>query len=130
MRILVDTNVLVSTLLFPKSIPSFALEHIINHHDLFLCQQNIDELNRVIGKIAPELLGNIKEYLESLPFRLLQNGPQSNTKLRDETDQLILDAAIAYHIDIVVTGDMDFLAIGLTKPECMTARQYLEKFGR
>jgi predicted nucleic acid-binding protein len=44
MRILVDTNVIISAGLFPESYVGKALKHIIKNHNLILCQYTLDEL--------------------------------------------------------------------------------------
>lgn len=40
MRILIDTNILFSALLFPNSKPSRVLLYIANHHEIVLCDRN------------------------------------------------------------------------------------------
>ena len=44
MRILVDTNILFSALVFPCSKPSRALLYIADNHEIVLCDRNIAEL--------------------------------------------------------------------------------------
>ena len=41
MRILVDTNVLFSALVFPRSKPARALLYIADNHEIVLCDRNI-----------------------------------------------------------------------------------------
>lgn len=53
MRILIDTNILFSALLFPKSKPSQALLHIADHHEIILCDRNITELRDILNRKAP-----------------------------------------------------------------------------
>jgi predicted nucleic acid-binding protein len=43
MRVLVDTNVLLSALWFRKSGVARALFYVVNNHELVLCDQNIAE---------------------------------------------------------------------------------------
>ena len=128
MRILVDTNVLFSALLFPKSVPSEALKHVVDNHDLFLCKQNVEELREIIARKAPEYLPSLADFLAALPFTLISDSSRSKTTIRDETDQPIIDAAINALVDIIITGDKDFLAMELPKPKCITPKQYLEAF--
>jgi predicted nucleic acid-binding protein len=47
---LADTNILISALLFPKSVPSRALLHAAKNHDLILSDYNITELRRIAFK--------------------------------------------------------------------------------
>jgi predicted nucleic acid-binding protein len=58
MRILIDTNVLFSALLFPSSKPSKALFHVAENHIIVLCDRNISELRDILQRKARELLGN------------------------------------------------------------------------
>ena len=41
MRILVDTNILFSALVFPRSKPAKALLYIADNHEIVLCDRNI-----------------------------------------------------------------------------------------
>ena len=49
--------------------------------------------------------------------------------MRDAKDQPILNAAIAAHVDIILTGDKDFLCLDIKRPKCMTASQFLNAEG-
>lgn len=46
--------------------------------------------------------------------------------MRDEKDQPILNAAILYDVDIILTGDKDFLSLDMDHPKCMTVAQFLD----
>ena len=50
-------------------------------------------------------------------------------RIRDVKDQPILNAAILYDVDVILTGDKDFLSLDLDRPACMTAAQFLESEG-
>lgn len=54
MRILIDTNILFSALLFPRSKPALALLHVANHHEMVLCDRNIAELHDILKRKAPK----------------------------------------------------------------------------
>lgn len=50
------------------------------------------------------------------------------TKLiRDAKDQPILNAAIVADVDVILTGDKDFLSLEMEHPRCMTVAQFLEE---
>ena len=49
--------------------------------------------------------------------------------IRDAKDQPILNAAIVSDVDIVLTGDKDFLSLDMEHPKCMTVAQFLESEG-
>ena len=48
-RVLVDTNVVISALLFPTSVPAQALSLVLDRHVLVLTQWVLDELHRIVG---------------------------------------------------------------------------------
>lgn len=50
MRILVDTNILFSALIFPRSKPSQALLYIADNHEIVLCDRNIAELRDILRR--------------------------------------------------------------------------------
>lgn len=53
MRILVDTNILFSALLFPRSKPAKILLYIAQNHEMVLCVRNITELRDILNRKAP-----------------------------------------------------------------------------
>ena len=45
--------------------------------------------------------------------------------IRDVNDRPIMRSAVAARADIVLTGDKDFLESGITRPQIMTAAEFL-----
>ncbi|HIR53836.1 MAG TPA: putative toxin-antitoxin system toxin component, PIN family [Candidatus Onthovicinus excrementipullorum] len=126
MRILIDTNILFSALLFPKSKPSQALLHIADHHEIVLCDRNITELRDILTRKAPQLLADAEVLLAELSYELIPAVDHAEKLIRDAKDQPILNAAIVSDVDIILTGDKDFLCLSMEHPKCMTAAQFLE----
>lgn len=52
-RVLVDTNIAISTLLFPNSTPARALALVLDEHRLVLTDWIIDDLHEVSGASVP-----------------------------------------------------------------------------
>ena len=48
--------------------------------------------------------------------------------IRDAKDQPILNAAIVYGVDIILTGDKDFLSLKLESPQCMNVAEFLSEY--
>ena len=63
MRILVDTNILFSALVFPQSKPARALLYIADNHEIVLCDRNIAELRDILGRKAPKYLPDAEVLL-------------------------------------------------------------------
>lgn len=48
--------------------------------------------------------------------------------MRDVFDLPILISAILEDVDLLITGDKDFKAVDIEKPEILTPTEYLEKY--
>ena len=120
MRILVDTNVLFSALLFPNSKPAQALFHVADNHEMVLCDRNISEIREILKRKAPQFLSDAEVLLAE---------DHAEKLIRDAKDQPILNAAIVFDVDIILTGDKDFLSLDMEHPKCMTIAEFLEYEG-
>ena len=108
-RVLVDTNVVISALLFPNSTPARALALVLDEHRLVLTDWIIDELHEVVGRKRPDLLAALDTFLAGIDYELASPGDPS-VPISDPGDQPILDAAVAGAVDVIVTGDKAFLS--------------------
>ena len=127
-RVLVDTNVVISALLFPRSAPADVLAHVLASEHLVLTQWIIDELHEVVSRKRPDLLPALETLLASIEFAMAELGqpdPQAPV-IADVDDQPILNAAISADVDVIVTGDKHFLALSLTRPQLLTPRAFLD----
>lgn len=70
MRILVDTNILFSALLYPRSKPAKALLYIANNHSIVLCDRNIVELRDILRRKASGFLPDAEVLLAELSYEL------------------------------------------------------------
>lgn len=131
MRVLIDTNVLISAALYPDSIPYHAYVKAATYpnHGM-ICEQNADEMKRIFNKKFPDRISALDRFL-SMAMLTLELVPVpvdeilSESKLRDAKDRPILRAALSADADIILTGDKDFLESGLKKPKAMTPKEFL-----
>ncbi len=126
MKILVDTNILISALLFPNSKPAKALIYVSEKHDMVLCDRNLYELRDVLKRKAPKVLPDAEVLLAELSYELIPATYCIGSFIRDAKDKPILDAAILADVDIILTGDKDFLSLDMEHPKCMTVVQFFE----
>lgn len=126
MRILVDTNILISAILFPKSLIAKTLLYITNNHSIVFCDQNITELREVLRRKKPDKLPDAEVLLAELSYELIPAVYHTEKLIRDAKDQPILNAAIIADVDIILTGDKDFLSLDMEHPSCMNVTQFLE----
>ena len=127
MRVLIDTNILISAALSSKGTPYQAFIKAVTYpnHGM-VCEQNIDELRRIFNRKFPQKIHALETFL-SLALMTLELAPTpveehvSESKVRDVNDRPILRAAIHAKADILLTGDKDFLESGLATPQILTA---------
>jgi putative PIN family toxin of toxin-antitoxin system len=122
--VLVDTNVIVSALVFPGSVPARAMWTVVEQESLVLSDWIVDELRAVVGRKWPDRLPALESLLTAARETVVPLG--TSVEIRDPGDQPILDAAITASVDVIVTGDKDFLGLALDRPAIMTPRQYLD----
>lgn len=129
MKVLVDTNILFSALLFPLSKPARALMHVAGNHQLILTDRNIAELRNILRRKAPQYLADAEVFLAELSYELIPAIDKAEKLIRDPKDEPILNAAIVFNVDIILTGDKDFLSLDMIHPKCMNASDYLRAEG-
>lgn len=131
MKILIDTNILISAALFPNSVPFRAYTKAVSFpHQAIVCEQNIDEMKRVFYRKFPSKIESLDRFLATalLVLDVVPVPDEENSKedlIRDCFDRSILRAAIQAEADILLTGDKDFLESGIKTPKIMTAAQFM-----
>ena len=131
MRVMIDTNVLVSVLVFPSQQMGALMYKITSEHQLVLSSRVVDELLNVTRRKFNGKIETIDRLLSQLPYELVYTPRQPKQglfEIRDEKDYPILYSAIAEDVDIFVTGDKDFAGLSLERPEIITPAGFLEKY--
>ena len=91
-----------------------------------MCKQNITELFDILNRKAPNFVPDAETLLKEMSYTLIPTVKMTKQKIRDMKDQPILNAAITSNVDIIITGDKDFLSLDIKRPKCMTAAEFLE----
>ena len=132
MRILIDTNILISAALNSHGTPYKAyLKAVTYPNKGIICDQNIEELWRIFNRKFPTKISMLEKFLAySLPVIEVATTPEmeedAEKLIRDVKDRPILRAALNAKADVLLTGDKDFLESGVTDPKIMTAAEFLE----
>ena len=127
MKILADTNVIISALLYPQSKPSLALLHAARYHELILSDFNIAELRDTVNEKFPEKNSDLDVLFAVLAFDIVPAPKSPNKLIADPKDSPILNAAILADVDIIISGDKHFLNLSMTHPRVLTPAQYLDE---
>ena len=133
MKVLIDTNILISAALSNNGLPYQAFVKAVSYpnHGV-ICEQNIDEMRRIFNRKFPAKIQALESFL-SLALLTLEIVPTPieeqdiESKIRDINDRPILRAAISAGADILLTGDKDFIESGILNPKVMTATEFVNE---
>ncbi len=131
MRIMLDTNVLISMLFFPSEQFKRILDYITRNHKLVLSSFVIDELFAIADRKFPAKKYALDAFLSDLAYELVYTPyhMQGNLfEIRDKKDYPVLYTAIMENVDIFITGDKDFFDVEIEAPEIMAPASFAERF--
>lgn len=99
-------------------------------HHAIVCEQDIDEMKRVFYRKFPARIEALDRFLAAalLVLDVVPVPDEEDSKedlIRDCLDRPILRAAIQADVDILLTGDKDFLESGIRAPKIMTPAQFM-----
>jgi putative PIN family toxin of toxin-antitoxin system len=121
LRVVLDTNVIVSGLAYPSSIPgrilAFWRQGAI---DVVLSRYILDEVERVLPRFKRLNLtpSEIRDLLDTFLFLadVIEPTSKPDRSLRDLADQPILATLVTSQADYLITGDKDLLVLASTYP--------------
>lgn len=128
---MLDTNVLISVLLFPGTRMDSMMECIFTKHQLVLSSYVVDELKSVVKRKFPKRELAINKLLMMMSFEYVYTPNEIERGLfaiRDIKDYPVLYTAMIEDIDILITGDKDFSDIDIEKPEILSPTEFMEKY--
>ncbi len=131
MRIMLDTNVLLSVLLFPSQRMEHMMRCIFEQHRLVLSSFVLDELTYVIARKFPSRANAVDALLAGMSYELVYTPHEMDRGLfniRDPKDYPVLYTAIAEGVDILITGDKDFAEVDIDRPEIMTPAEFMTEY--
>lgn len=122
LRVILDTNVLVSGIAYPKSVPGKIIAAWRSGSvDVLLSNYILDELRRVLPRLEQRhglTLTEVDDLVDVLSIQadIIEPLPSAEPQLRDLADQPVLGTLLAAlttsGTDYLVTGDKDLLVLG------------------
>jgi len=115
LRLVFDTNVVVSAMLLPLSVPRQALDRAVREGRLLISAATTTERDEVIHRPGFDKYLSEEERIEFLTTLVreaeLVNAVESVTGCRDPRDNKFLELAVSGRATHVVTGDSDLLVL-------------------
>ena len=130
MKVVFDTNILVSALVFPGGRGEAALRRIVEERDqLVISKPILDELLGILaGKFArdAEEVAHVAVFLSGLG--ILVKPRRRLRVVRDDPDNRVLECAVTGRARSLVTGDKALLALGEYRGiRIISLREYLSE---
>lgn len=131
MRIMVDTNVLISLLVFSSKKMNQMMECIFMEHQLVLSSYVVQELKDVVRRKFASKVVVVDTLLAKMNYEYVYTPDMLDATLfviRDVKDYPVLYTAILEDVDILVTGDSDFGDVDVDKPEILKPAEFVERY--
>ncbi len=133
LRVVLDTNVLVSGLAYPDSVPGRILGVWQNGGlSLVLSRYILDEMVRVLPRLARVKLTTeeIRDLADSFMFlaEIVEPSGKVEKALRDRADAPVLQTLQAAQADYLITGDKDLLVLADRYP-IVTPAEFWSRHG-
>jgi putative PIN family toxin of toxin-antitoxin system len=129
-RIVIDTNVFVSAVLLPRSVPRQALDRARSAGILLVSEATVTELDDVLRREKFDRYISNSQRLEFLLAVLREAetvaAVDASVQCRDPKDSKFLELALSGRASHIITGDSDLLELGpFCRIEILTPRSFL-----
>jgi putative PIN family toxin of toxin-antitoxin system len=113
LKVVFDTNIFISALVFPGSLAEKAIFKIIEGEDILLISKQI--LQEILSVLSKKFSGD-KEAISRVAVNLSEIAEMVNPTarirvLKDEPDNRILECAVSGKADVVISGDKKMLKL-------------------
>lgn len=116
MKILLDTNVLISAFVFGGKTGELLSELFDSEHELYISEYVDCEFKEKLNMKWPDKAEKAYSLLHKMAFYFCDSTDQSLGQLRDSKDIPVLSDALYHNMDLILTGDKDFLEADLQHP--------------
>lgn len=132
-RFVVDTNVLISALLFKNSVPFRAIELAEKQGIILYSEATLNELEQVLNRKKFNKYISLEErqvfLLKFVSASELVSIKETIAVCRDEKDNKFLELAVSGNANIIVTGDLDLLVLNpFQAVEIVTPDIFIDRF--
>ena len=130
MRVFVDTNIVISAILFPNGKTAKVFSYLLEKHTIIISSYTKEECEEVFKKKFPLKKELLALFFDGISFEEFKSpeeiDEQQYPKIRDIKDLPVLASAILSDSDILITGDKDFEDVKIDKPLIFTPTKYFD----
>ena len=116
MKILIDTNILISTFALEGRVRKIFDALLDTKSEIVITEYVDREFRRVVNQKFSKKAETILAKYEKNNFKIYPSTTEIFGKIRDKKDIPVLSDAIFHEVDILLTGDKDFLESEIKNP--------------
>lgn len=116
MKIMLDTNVLISAFVFGGKAGKLLEKLFSSKHELLVSEYVDQEFKAKLQQKWPAKADRVYNLYRTLDFTFCKSTEFQMGNLRDQKDIPVLSDAIYHKADVILSGDRDFLEADLEKP--------------
>ena len=129
MKILIDTNVLVSAFVFKGKPRELIYRLLFDRHRLIVTSYVEREFRKTLARKWPNKADVVYANFSTMRFVRLESSNEQYGSLRDKKDIPVLSDAVYYNVDVILSGDKDFFEAGLERPAVKSASELWDFLG-
>ena len=132
-RLFIDTNVLVSGIVFDGNELEVIIKSLESGDEIYISEHILEEATRVIIKKFPKHLDMFEKFIELADIKIVEKEDYSEAiqdfdDIRDKYDAHVVACAEEEDCDFIISGDNDLLEYTQKSVEVVRAPEYLDRF--
>lgn len=133
MKVMIDTNIIISAAITPGGNAAKAfMKAVLPPYEPVVCDYIVDEVHRKFQEKFPTHTTELEAFLYNAlqVIHVVQTPDEEEEverRIRDIKDRPILRAAREANVELLLTGDRDFLESDITDPRIITAAEFLNQ---
>ena len=116
MKIMLDTNVLISAFVFGGNAGRLIERLLLSDKELYISDYVDQEFKAKLEQKWPNKAQKVYELFHTMKFKFCESTEEKLGTLRDVKDIPVLSDALFHKVDLILTGDKDFLEANLSNP--------------
>ena len=136
MRCVIDTNVIISALLFPSGTPGKALVRALSKpNEIVICEYILEEVATSCRRKNLASEDDIKDMIQMMrDFATVVETPSDllsvagEEKIRDSKDRVIFRTAVRQTADCIISGDSDVLEADFKGISLLSPAEFLKLY--
>ncbi len=116
MKIMLDTNVLISAMIFGGQTGRLLERLFDSDHELYVSEYVDSEFKEKLSLKWPDKADKVYDLYHHMDINFCDSTDRGEGELRDKKDLPVLHDALYHNVDVILTGDKDFLEADLERP--------------